>query len=63
MIYKSTRIAGSSLFGASPYAISIAVMPSDHISALISYPSFTSITSGAIQQGEPTNVYLFYPGL
>ena len=60
---RRTRIAGSSEFGASPFASSIAVIPSDHMSALKSYPSLCSITSGAIQHGEPTKVYLFYPAL
>ena len=63
IIYSKTLIAGNSLFGASPYESSIAVIPKDQMSALISYPSDYSITSGAIQHGDPTNVYRFYPAL
>lgn len=63
MIFITTCIGSSSLFGAVPSAISIAVIPSDQISALISYPSYCSMTSGAIQQGDPTNVNLLFPGL
>jgi hypothetical protein len=57
-MHKITFIAGSSEYGASPWANSIAVMPTDHMSAAKSCPDY-SITSGAIQQGEPTKVFLF----
>ena len=39
-----------------PRASSSAVMPNDQISALQLYPSLVVITSGAIQNGVPTNV-------
>jgi len=60
-ITRSTFIAVWDELGASPWASSIAVIPSDQISALKSYPSVYSATSGAIQQGEPTNVDFFWP--
>jgi len=41
------------LRGTFPYANSKAVIPKDHISAFLSYPSSCLITSGAIQCGEP----------
>jgi hypothetical protein len=59
-IHKITFIAGSSEYGASPQASSIAVIPTDQISAAKSWPDY-SMTSGAIQHGEPTKVFLFYP--
>ena len=63
-ITRRTLIAGNSEFGASPWASSIEVTPSDQISALKSYPSsLYSITSGAIQHGDPTKVYLLCPTL
>ena len=43
--------------GGSPFAISMAVIPKLQISALASYPAWR-ITSGAIQNGVPTNVCL-----
>ncbi len=43
-------------FGGSAFAISIVVIPRDQMSALKSYPD-CSITSGAIQNGVPTNVF------
>ena len=48
-------MGGRSICGTQPSAISRAIIPSDHTSDLKSYPSFCSIFSGAIQQGEPTN--------
>eukprot|EP00345_Euplotes_harpa_P002516 CAMPEP_0168324202 /NCGR_PEP_ID=MMETSP0213-20121227/3946_1 /TAXON_ID=151035 /ORGANISM="Euplotes harpa, Strain FSP1.4" /LENGTH=117 /DNA_ID=CAMNT_0008326439 /DNA_START=556 /DNA_END=909 /DNA_ORIENTATION=- len=49
------------MYGASPSASSIAVIPIDQMSAEKSYPLCCSITSGAIQQGDPTKVFLFSP--
>src|ERR1700737_3326237 len=56
-----------SLYGGSPCASSIAVIPNDQISALTSYPADCRITSGAIQYccqrdsdwhtGVPTKVF------
>mmetsp|Transcript_10232 Transcript_10232/g.18653 ORF Transcript_10232/g.18653 Transcript_10232/m.18653 type:complete len:241 (-) Transcript_10232:300-1022(-) len=43
-------------FGGFPYASSIAVMPKDQMSAFILYGLFCSMTSGAIQSGEPVKV-------
>jgi len=60
-ITSKTFIAVWDEFGASPNANSIAVMPSDQISALKSYPSVYSATSGAIQHGDPTNVCFLVP--
>lgn len=63
-ITSNTLIAGNSELGASPWANSIDVTPRDQISALKSYPSsLYSITSGAIQHGDPTNVCLLCPTL
>src|ERR1700760_2539309 len=45
-----------SLYGGSPFASSNAVIPSDQMSALWSYPDCL-MTSGAIQKGVPTNVF------
>lgn len=55
------------MYGGSPCASSIAVIPNDQISALTSYPADCLITSGAIQYyirkatrevtGVPTNVF------
>lgn len=39
----------------------MAVIPNDHISADFVYPSDDCMTSGAIQYGVPTNVFLLYP--
>ena len=62
-ITMSTRIGWRSEFGASPFASSIAVIPRDQMSALKSYPFAYSMTSGAIQHGEPTKVILLCPAL
>jgi hypothetical protein len=48
------------LRGTLPYANSIAVIPNDHISAFVSYPSICLITSGAIHYGEPIKVFNFW---
>lgn len=47
-IKNKTFIGCMSEYGGSPLASSIAVMPKDQISALLSYPDCL-ITSGAIQ--------------
>mmetsp|Transcript_145414 Transcript_145414/g.205871 ORF Transcript_145414/g.205871 Transcript_145414/m.205871 type:complete len:256 (-) Transcript_145414:496-1263(-) len=57
-IKKSTRIGCKSEFGGSPFANSMAVTPSDQISAFPSYAD-NLMTSGAIQKGVPTNVVRF----
>ncbi|RNA37049.1 hypothetical protein BpHYR1_023760 [Brachionus plicatilis] len=60
-ILNKARIGCSSDKGGSPSASSIAVIPSDHMSARQSY-SYSiccshAITSGAIQNGVPTDVF------
>ncbi len=40
----------------------MAVIPTDQMSAAKSWPVY-SMTSGAIQHGEPTKVFLFWPFL
>ena len=58
-----TLISVSSPFGTIPSAISIAVMPIDHMSAFWQYPPLSwSKTYGAIQQGEPINSVSFCSG-
>lgn len=52
---NSTFMGWFSANGGSPFAISMAVMPSDQMSALASYP-VCLMTSGAIQNGVPTKV-------
>ena len=55
--FIKTSIAWRLWWGGLPYANSRAVIPSDQMSAFRSYPSgLCSMTSGAIQHGEPTKV-------
>lgn len=53
---RLTFMGCKSAYGGSPIAISIAVIPRDHISALWSYPDCL-MTSGDIQYGVPTKVF------
>lgn len=46
-------------YGGLPVAISYSVMPSDQMSALVSYILPSVITSGAIQRGVPVKVERF----
>ena len=55
-IKKRTFMGWISAYGGSPFASSSAVMPRDQMSALPSYPDCL-MTSGAIQNGVPTNVF------
>ena len=70
-IRKRTLMGCKSAYGGSPFAISMAVIPRLHISACLSLSKYAYssilfhrgpaclITSGAIQKGVPTKVFLF----
>lgn len=55
-IRKRTLMGCNSELGGSPLASSMAVMPRDQMSALLSQQDCL-MTSGAIQNGVPTNVF------